>query len=131
MEEAYPDRKVEHTQTLDVASKLIEQSPWSGIVLDLAFHRSHQTADMLDRPYLAGVEILQQLHELRLLYPVIIATQHASFVNTKYGDFESSEALGRRLAKIFKKNYRGIIEVDLGENAWRQEIIDLMRISFE
>ena len=131
LQQAFPKRTVERTQTIAVASKLIEQQEWSGIILDLAFHRSHQTADLLDRPYLAGVEILQQLHELRLHYPVIIATQHASFSNTKYGDFDSSIALGERLKKIFKRNFKGLVEVDLGETGWRNELIDLMKVHFE
>ncbi|MGO7135769.1 hypothetical protein AB9E06_33585 [Rhizobium leguminosarum] len=129
--QAFPKRTVERTQTIAVASKLIEQQEWSGILLDLAFHRSNQTADLLDRPYLAGIEILQQLHELRLSYPVIIATQHASFANTKYGDFDSSQALGDRLRKVFKRNFRGLVEVDLGETDWRNEIIELMRTHFQ
>lgn len=118
------------TDTIAIAGQLIEQQLWNGIVLDLAFHKTQQTADMVDRPYLAGIEILQQLNEMRISCPVVIATQHSSFVNTKYGDFDSADQLGDRLRRVFKRNYRGIVEVDLGETRWRDQLITLVREHF-
>lgn len=116
------DIAITETDTIAVAGQLIEQNSWDGIVLDLAFHRTQQNVDMLDRPYLAGLEILQQLNEMRLKVPVIVATQHDSFVNTKYGTFSSSSELSEVLANVFPRNFRGLVEVRLGETRWLNEL---------
>ena len=118
------------TDTILIAGQLLEGGNWSGIILDLAFHRSQQTGSILERPYLAGIEILQQMNELRVEFPVIIATQHASFLNTKYGDFHSVDALENMLSKAFPKNFRELIQVDLGSDEWRHNLISAVRRNF-
>jgi CheY-like chemotaxis protein len=131
LSEIKPRFELVHTETIIVAGQLLEHDKWSGIVLDLAFHRNQQTGSVLNRPYLAGVEILQQMNELRLVCPVIIATQHSSFISTKYGDFHSLEDLCKVLRKVFPENFRELIEVDFGENEWRNQLVLSARKHFQ
>ncbi|MGJ4952457.1 hypothetical protein [Bradyrhizobium sp. HKCCYLS20291] len=109
---------------------LFSGEAWSGIVLDLSFRRNQQTGSQHSRPHLAGLEILQQLNEMRLGYPVIVATQHDSFVSTKYGDFDSTESLKGILRDAFPSNFRELIEVDLGGTDWRAMLTKAARRHF-
>jgi CheY-like chemotaxis protein len=129
--EVTPRFDITHTETILMAGQLLEHDKWAGIVLDLAFHRSQQTGSVLNRPYLAGLEIMQQMNELRLLYPVIIATQHSSFINTKYGDFHTIEELFELLKKAFPHNFRELIKVDLGSSHWRALLINSAKRHFQ
>jgi hypothetical protein len=131
LSELAPRFELVHTETIVVAGQLLEHDKWAGIILDLAFHRSQQTGSVLNRPYLAGVEILQQMNELRLVCPVIIATQHTSFVSTKYGDFASLDELCSMLRRVFSENFRELIEIDLGETEWRGLLIEAARKHFQ
>lgn len=129
--DALPDHLIEQTDTILVAGQLISTgSPWAGIVLDLSFRRTQQVAGQANRPFLAGLEILQQLNEMRSDCPVVIATQHSSFFSTKYGDFESIDHLRRMLERAFPNNYRQLIEVDFSGRTWRRLLIDATRRSF-
>lgn len=119
------------TDTIFIAGHLLSSGDaWSGIVLDLSFRRTQQSGSQLSRPYLAGLEILQQLNEMRLGYPVIVATQHDSFVSTKYGDFKSTEELIEVLRDAFPFNFRELIEVDLGGADWRLALTSAARRHF-
>src|SRR5690349_16667862 len=96
---------VVETDTIVIAGTLLsDRTPWSGIVLDLSFRRTHQTARQFNRPMLAGLEVLQQMNEMRLPWPVIIATQHSSFDSTRYGDFDSMDDLRGMLRRAFPRN---------------------------
>ncbi|MCA0050643.1 hypothetical protein LB577_27445 [Mesorhizobium sp. B283B1A] len=123
---AFPTAEIVETDTIAIAGQLLDRRVYSGIVLDLAFNKSQQTVDLGDRPYLAGIEILQQLNEMRLPYPVIVATQHSSFQNTRYGSFESAANLATMLGTVFRRNFRALVEVDLGDTKWRENLQDLM-----
>lgn len=129
--EISPRFELVHTETIVVAGQLLDNESWSGIVLDLAFHRNQQTGSVLNRPYLAGVEILQQMNELRLVCPVVVATQHSSFFSTKYGDFNSLDELSKMLKEVFPDNFRELIEVDFGEAEWRVQLIEAARKHFQ
>lgn len=130
--EADGEFDIVETDTIVIAGHLLSSGDaWLGIVLDLSFRRTQQTGSQLSRPYLAGLEILQQLNEMRLEYPVIVATQHDSFVSTKYGDFQSTEELIEVLRDAFPSNFRELIEVDLGGSEWRVTLIDSARRYFK
>ena len=74
--EADDQLEIVETDTIVIAGHLLSSGDtWSGIVLDLSFRRTQQAGSHLSRPYLAGLEILQQLNEMRMDYPVIVATQ--------------------------------------------------------
>jgi CheY-like chemotaxis protein len=130
--DALPHHKLEVTDTILVAGQLIDSSgPWSGILLDLSFRRTQQIGSNQNRPFLAGLEILQQLNEMRVDWPVIVATQHSSFFSTRYGDFQSIDDLRSVLTEAFPLNYKGLIEVDLGGTAWRRLLIDATKRFFQ
>ena len=130
--EALPQHEVVETDTIVVAGQLISSGlEWSGIVLDLSFRRSQRVPSHLNRPILAGLEILQQLNEMRLKWPVIVATQHPSFYSTKYGDFESTDALRDMLTKAFPRNFRQLIEVDFGGTKWRTSLVEATKRHFQ
>lgn len=118
-----PPFEIFETDTILIAGQLLEHDKWCGIVLDLAFHRTQQTGGIFNRPYLAGVEILQQMNEMRLKCPVIIATQHSSFLNTKYGDFPTVDDLRKKLRQAFPQNFKELIQVDLGGDEWRTVLL--------
>lgn len=129
--EADHDFDIVETDTIVIAGHLLTSGePLTGIVLDLSFPRTQQTMNQQARPYLAGLEILQQLNEMRLEYPVIVATQHDSFFSTKYGDFESTEELIEVLQDAFPNNFKQLIEVDLGGTGWRTALIAAARRHF-
>jgi CheY-like chemotaxis protein len=131
LSEADEQFEVVETDTIVIAGHLLSSGDaWSGIVLDLSFRRTQQVGSHLSRPYLAGLEILQQLNEMRLDYPVIVATQHDSFVSTKYGDFKSTEELIEVLQDAFPANFRELIEVDLGGSDWRTALTRAVRRHF-
>jgi CheY-like chemotaxis protein len=123
--------EIVETDTVLIAAHLLSSGDaWSGIVLDLSFRRTQQAGSQLSRPYLAGLEILQQLNEMRMEYPVIVATQHDSFASTKYGDFKSTEELIGVLRDAFPLNFRELIEVDLGGSDWRVALTNAARRYF-
>ena len=118
--EFLPQYEIFETDTIIIAGQLLsDRSPWAGIVLDLSFRRTHQSARQFNRPMLAGIEILQQMNEMRLPWPVIVATQHSSFDSTRYGDFDTMDQLRQMLSKAFLRNYKALIEVDLSNTEWR------------
>lgn len=129
--EVFPGYEITTTDTIAIAGQLLENRLWNGIILDLAFHKTQRNVDTFDRPYLAGVEILQQIKEMRLDFPVIVATQHSSFINTKYGTFENESELIEMLSLAFPRNFVGFVKVDLGETDWRKEINALMEEKFK
>jgi len=123
---------ITETDTIVIAGYLLSsKGPWSGIVLDLSFRRTQQAGSQHSRPYLAGLEILQQLNEMRMALPVIVATQHDSFVSTKYGDFASTEALVALLREAFPSNFRELVEVDLGGTSWRTALVEAAQRYFK
>jgi DNA-binding NtrC family response regulator len=122
--ESPPRYQITETDTIVIAGHLLsDRSPWAGVILDLSFRRTHQAARQFNRPMLAGLEILQQMNEMRLPWPVIIATQHSSFDSTKYGDIDSMESLKDKLSKAFPRNYKTLVEVDLIKPEWRHTLI--------
>jgi hypothetical protein len=123
--------EIVETDTIVIAGHLLSAGDaWSGIVLDLSFRRTQQASSQLSRPYLAGLEVLQQLNEMRFECPVVVATQHDSFVSTKYGDFKSTDELVEVLRDAFPFNFRELIEVDLGGSDWRIALINAARRHF-
>ncbi len=130
--EALPSHQVEMTDTILVAGHLIGSGvSWSGILLDLSFRRTQQITGALNRPFLAGLEILQQLNEMRVDWPVIIATQHSSFFSTRYGDFQSIDDLRSMLTKAFPANYKDLIAVDLSGTEWRKALVNSVKRYFQ
>jgi CheY-like chemotaxis protein len=120
-----PSHEIIETNTVLVAGQLISfGTEYAGIVLDLAFQRTHQVGSHLTRPFLAGLEIMQQLNEMRLNWPVIIATQHLSFSSAKYGDFESMDDLREMLTLAFPNNYKDLIEVNFERGEWRNKLAE-------
>ena len=130
--EAVPKLKLEETNTIVIAGHLLAtEYGWRGVVLDLSFSRTQQSGNQIARPFLAGLEILQQLNEMRSEVPVIVATQHSSFFSTRYGDFETIDQLRRMLVKAFPSNFKELIEVDLAGVKWRRALIKASRNHFQ
>ncbi|WP_224702709.1 hypothetical protein [Devosia aquimaris] len=111
--------------TVSVAMVVLTAERWDGVVLDLSFQRASGMKEGIDRPQLAGVKVLQQLDEMRIGVPVLIATQHSSFVDTEFGDFHSVHEVATTLEEIFTDNLRGVVEVDLSSTEWQPVLTDL------
>jgi DNA-binding NtrC family response regulator len=130
VDDNFPEIELVTTDTIIVGGKLLADRPWLGIILDLAFQRSQNVGGQLQRPYLAGIEILQQLKETRLPIPVVITTQHASFRNTLYGDFTTTDEVRSTFQKAFPRNLKEIIEVDWAKGDWLKELNQAIRRHF-
>jgi DNA-binding NtrC family response regulator len=115
------------TETITVAAQLIDNQDFNGIILDLAFHSSQESSQIVSKRYLAGINILQQLEEMQKTTPVIVATQHKSFESPKFEEIKTVDDLRRQLAESFDTTFKGLVEVDLRELGWRSELIMLIR----
>jgi CheY-like chemotaxis protein len=122
-----PDSSIRLTETIVVAAQLIDIEDFSGILLDLAFHASQESSQLASKRYLAGVNILRQLEEMRKSVPVIVATQHKSFESAEFPEIESVGDLRQQLSEAFEENFKGLVEVELGSNTWREELVALVR----
>lgn len=127
---AFPDSEVVMAETVVIAMVLLNTQNWDGVVLDLAFQQTRGAKQETDRPQLAGVKVMQQMNERRSSTPVIIATQHSSFVDTEFGDFASAKELGDLLSQAFPDNFVGLVEVDLSSIAWQRLLRNLALEAF-
>ena len=124
------ETNIVETDTILVASQLVESTPFDGIVLDLAFHATQQSAQQIERQYLAGITVLQQLEYLRVSTPVIVATQHRSFDSSKYGNVKDIDEMTLRLRSAFPNNFKALVVVDLNKGDWRGEFLGAVRRFF-
>ena len=115
------------TDTIVVASQLIDSESFVGIILDLAFHSTQQSEHQAERTYLAGVSVLQQLEEMRIATPVIVATQHKSFESSQRERVQSVEDLAKVLQEAFDETLKEFVEVDLRNTRWKHQLIEGMR----
>ena len=105
--------------SISQAYRSIEFRQWDLIVLDMTFQVAQTMGQESAKEALAGIEILQFIARKQIPTPVIVATQHSSFSTVNLPDIDSIRALDELLSDLFPENYRGTVEVDLSEEAWK------------
>ena len=108
--------------SISQAYRSIEFKSWDLIILDMTFQVAQGMGQENSKEALAGIEILQFIARKRLVTPVVVATQHSSFTSIQMPDINSIAALDELLTELFPENYRGTIEVDLSEEAWKTNL---------
>lgn len=112
-------RKVTWTTAISQAFRVLESRSWDLIILDMTFQVSTGGGNEMAKEPLAGLEVLQYLKRRKIAVPVIVATQHSSFVSTDRTDIDTVDKLHALLARLFPSNYRETVRVDLSEDSWK------------
>lgn len=103
------------------AYRALDTRTWDLIVLDMTFQVSQSVGNEISKEALAGVEILQFIARKRAKSPVIVATQHSSFVSPGLPGIDSIDKLHALLTKLFPRNYKRTVFVDLAGSQWRRQ----------
>lgn len=113
---------IHSTPSIAQAYRALVNKEWDLVVLDMTFQVSQGGGREIAKEALAGVEILQFMARRRILSPVIVATQHTSFVAPGLPAIDSIEGLHALLTRLFPLNYRDTIHVDLSEESWKARL---------
>lgn len=106
--------------------------PWDLLVLDMNFPAAGATGREVGRRETSGIRVLQVMSAQDSRVPVIIATAHDSFVESKDFKISGIDELDEVLRSAFPKLYRGAVRVDHTAEAWRDTFLRLVEgLGFE
>lgn len=115
---------VVHTPSISQAYQILSGKSWDLIILDMTFQVSFGAGNSIEKEALAGIEILQYMNRRMISSPVIVATQHSTFITPDYPAVNSISALDDVLRRLFYRNYRATVLVDLSEESWKGRFRD-------
>ena len=116
---------------INAAYPNVEHFSWDVVILDMTFQVSSAEGSEARKVALAGLELLQYMSSKQIAVPVIVATQHAVFVQPGYLSIGSIQELAELLRESFPRNYAGVVSVDLASEGWHQELVRLIRGALE
>ena len=99
---------------------------WNLVLLDMSFQVNQDLGKETKKKPLAGREVLQFMRAGQLKSPVIVVTQHSSFVDGATV-INSVDELDKKFGKYFPEIYRSTISIDLAVDSWHAVLISEVR----
>jgi CheY-like chemotaxis protein len=119
--------KVLAAASISLAYPALSMQVWDLIILDMTFQASGGAGREISKEALAGVEVLQYIQRTGIEAPVLVATQHTTFLSKEFPDINSVEKLHEILRDGFPSAYRETVRIDLASDAWKAELCGAIR----
>jgi len=97
------------------------------VLLDMSFQSTRGSSFDIAKEALAGIEVMQYIVGKRHRASVIVVTQHSNFATPEMPEVNTVQELDRLLRDGFPDIYRGVVQVVLAEETWKEELATLIR----
>jgi CheY-like chemotaxis protein len=122
------ESEVSIVSNINAAYPSVSKTDLDLIILDMTFQISHTDGSLDTRKVaLGGIELLQYMKAMEINVPVIVATQHDSFLQPGGLEITSVAELDEVLSSAFPGIYVGVVKVDLPSNNWQDDMVNTIR----